>query len=283
MKIRSDGHLAAEIFVYVDDGRAIGHSAEIAWQVARFYAAMCARLGVQDAARKRTSASRTPGPWAGTVTHTDQDQVSGMVSQEKWDKTQVLIRELGGMLARDLLPLLRLLEIRGFLIYVVRTYPWLNPYIKGLHLTVDSWRPGRGASGFKLRGEELERAMAVWTASRGLPCRREDEDGLEEASPTPQHSSDEPPGDVRPVARLRRDIVCLLELTKLPQPPRQLYRAKHVTAFFVIGDASGAGKGVAVVEQYGVDYEAGSWKVQWRKESSNVREVENLTDHIERL
>ena len=56
---------------------------------------MCARLGVQDAARKRTSASRTPGPWAGTVTHTDQDQVCGMVSQEKWDKTQVLIRETG--------------------------------------------------------------------------------------------------------------------------------------------------------------------------------------------
>ena len=283
MKIRVDGHIAAEIFVYVDDGRAIGHSAEMAWRVARFYAAMCARLGVQDAARKRTSASRTPGPWAGTVTHTDQDQVCGMVSQEKWDKTQVLIRELDGMLARDLLPLQRLLEIRGFLIYVVRTYPWLNPYIKGLHLTVDSWRPGREASGFKLRGEELERAMAVWTASRGLPCRREDEDGLEEASTTPQHSSDEPPGDVRPVARLRRDIACLLELTKSPQPPRQLYRAKHVTAFFVIGDASGTGKGVAVVEQYGVDYEAGPWKVQWRKESSNVREAENLTDRIERL
>ena len=73
------------------------------------------------------------------------------------------------------------------------------------------------------------------------------------------------------MARLRRDIACLLELTKSPQPPRQLYRAKHVTAFFVIGDASGTGKGVAVVEQYGVDYEAGPWKVQWRKESSNVR------------
>ena len=74
----------------------------------------------------------------------------------------------------------------------------------------------------------------------------------------------------------------MLELTKSPQPPRQLYRAKHVKAF-VIGDASGTGKGVAVVEQYGVDYEAGPWKVQWRKESSNVREAENLTDRIERL
>ena len=65
--------------------------------------------------------------------------------------------------------------------------------------------------------------------------------------------------------------------------PKQLYRAKHVMAFFVIGDASGSGKGVAVVEQYGVEYEAGPWKMQWRKESSNVREAKNLTDRIERL
>ncbi len=104
-------------------------------------------------------ASRTPSPWAGTVTHTDRDQVCGMVSQEKWEKTQLLIRELRLMLERDFLPLQRLLEIRGFLAYVVRTYSWLNPYIKGLHLTMDSWRPGRKESGFKLRGKELERAM----------------------------------------------------------------------------------------------------------------------------
>lgn len=176
MKVRADGTIEAEIFAYVDDGRAIGHSAELAWRAARCHAATCARLGVQDAARKRTSASRTPGPWAGTVTHTDQDQVCGMVLKEKWEKTQALVRELEEMLERDLLPLQRLLEIRGFLIYVVRTYSWLNPYIKGLHLTVDSWRPGREASGFKLWGKELERAMGIWSASRGIPCRRE-EDG----------------------------------------------------------------------------------------------------------
>ena len=47
MKIRADGSIAAEIFVYVDDRRAMGHSAEMAWQAARFYAAMCARRGVE--------------------------------------------------------------------------------------------------------------------------------------------------------------------------------------------------------------------------------------------
>ena len=45
-----------------------------------------------------------------------------MVSQEKWDKTKRLIAELEGMVALDCLPLTRLLQIRGFLMYVVHTY-----------------------------------------------------------------------------------------------------------------------------------------------------------------
>ncbi len=88
---------------------------------------------------------------------------------------------------------------------------------------------------------------------------------------------------MRPVPRFRRDVACLLELTQAREPSKQLYRATHIMAFFVIGDASGSGKGVAVVEQYGVEYKAGPWKMQWRKESSNIMEAENLTDRIKRL
>jgi hypothetical protein len=121
MKIRWDGELAAEVFVYVDDGRATGPTELLAWQAGRAYGAGCTRRGVQDASRKRTSPSQTPGPWAGTVTHTDGGKVCGMVSKEKWDKTKRLIAELEEMVARDCLPLTRLLQIRGFLMYVVRT------------------------------------------------------------------------------------------------------------------------------------------------------------------
>jgi len=67
---------------------------------------------------------------------------------------------------------------------------------------------------------------------------------------------------VRPVPRFRRDVACLLELIESREPPKQLYRAKQVMAFFIPGDASSLGKGVAVVEQYGVEYEAGPWKMR---------------------
>ena len=131
-----------------------------------------------------------------------------MVSQEKWEKTKLLIKELSRTVEQDFLPLQRLLVIRGFLIYVVRTYPWLNPYIKGLHLTIDSWRPGREELGFKMRGKELERALAAWAEGRGLPCRREDDDTDEVGPPPPREAresqgrpEDEAPEEVRLVPR----------------------------------------------------------------------------------
>ena len=107
-----------------------------------------------------------------------------MVSQEKWEKTQSLIGEMSEMMAQDHYPLARLLQIRGFLMYVVRTYSWINPYMKGLHLTIDSWRPFRGTDGFKLRGKELENALALGL-DRDMPCRRAEDDPEEELHPEP--------------------------------------------------------------------------------------------------
>ena len=37
----------------------------------------------------------------------------------------------------------------GFLLYVTRTYPSMVPYLKGIHLTLDSWRPQRDSEGWK--------------------------------------------------------------------------------------------------------------------------------------
>ena len=46
-----------------------------------------------------------------------------MVLQEERDKTKRLIAELKEMVTQDCLPLTRLLQIRGFLMYFVCTYP----------------------------------------------------------------------------------------------------------------------------------------------------------------
>ena len=43
----------------------------------------------------------------------------------------------------EMVPHKRLECIRGFLIYVARTFKWMTPYLKGLYLTIDVWREGR--------------------------------------------------------------------------------------------------------------------------------------------
>jgi hypothetical protein len=65
--------------------------------------------------------------------------------------------------------------------------------------------------------------------------------------------------EVRPVLRFLDNLVYLQELTNPETPPRQLYRTKHSSALFVIGDASGKAKGAVVVTQFGLDYESGVW------------------------
>jgi hypothetical protein len=168
--------------------------------------------------------------------------------------------------------------------YVILMYTWLNPCIKGMHLTVDSWHPGRAGDGFKWTAREKQRRHFFLADTGSLPCRREEED-LEDQSAALGAGFDEEsaPETVTPVDYYSRDLVCLRELTSLAKPPKQLYGAVQQSVFFVIGDASGKGKGNAVVAQYGVDYKSGAWNLEWREKSSNCLEAENLTDQLECL
>ena len=89
-KVRSDGHLASEVFIYVDDGQIIAHSELVCWQAEKIFCSTCNSLGIQDAPRKRTEPSLTPGPWAGTVAHTSNKEVAITVTHIKWGKKGVL-------------------------------------------------------------------------------------------------------------------------------------------------------------------------------------------------
>ena len=83
--------------------------------------------------------------------HTNRGEIIGTILEEKWEKTQSRVMELAKMAEgvaavedheSEVVKVLqqRLLEIQGFLKYVVWTYAWLIPYMKGLHSTVDVWR-----------------------------------------------------------------------------------------------------------------------------------------------
>ena len=126
-------------------------------------------------------------PWAGTISSTDSGKVCRTVSQERWDKAgglvQDTIKALGVPEAAcrrlwsklqsrteganvDMNPInvrswttttgavlchKKLLADRGFLTYLCRIYPEISVWLKGYHLTVDSWRPGRDSEGWKMK------------------------------------------------------------------------------------------------------------------------------------
>ena len=118
-------------------------------------------------------------------------------------------------------------------------------------------------------------------------CQRaeDDPDTIPEAGSAHRREgrADDPPVHVTPAPRFLQDLMYLSQLMDADMPPRQLYRSKHSTALFVMGDASGRAKGAVVVYQHGLDYESGTWPEEWRGKSSNVREAENLTDPLKRL
>ena len=64
-----------------------------------------------------------------------------MVSHDIWDKTQSIIAELTRMDMEDSEGMHwdRMESIKGLLIYIARKYRDMNPYLKELHLTLDSW------------------------------------------------------------------------------------------------------------------------------------------------
>jgi hypothetical protein len=52
------------------------------------------------------------------------------------------------------IPQKHFLSVRGFLVYVSMTYPSIEPYMKGIHLTADSWRDNRDEEGWRIEDHD---------------------------------------------------------------------------------------------------------------------------------
>ena len=70
--------ITGDLIAFVDDLRAIGHSLEQAWQIARWVALKLEYLGIQDAPRKRRIDNR---PWAGGLFDAKEDNIIKIVTR----------------------------------------------------------------------------------------------------------------------------------------------------------------------------------------------------------
>ncbi len=266
----SDGRIACDVFIYVDDLRTSGPTETECWEVSRRVASCLNWLGLQDAARKRRPPSQEPGAWSGSIVHSSSDQVEVLVSQERWDKAKSILSWIRAQMTEfDNTIDFKILEShRGYLVYISRTYPSICPYLKGVHQTLDSWRPWRREDGWKMSEAEIRVAM-------------EEEEG-ETHWRMDYTNEGKAPTHVKAAPRLGWDLEALEELFKGDSPTRRRARpGKMAVATYGFGDASGKGFGSSLSIRGDLYYRHGQWADQVEEESSNYRELSNLVLTVE--
>eukprot|EP00980_Cylindrotheca_fusiformis_P014674 scaffold3994_cov133-Cylindrotheca_fusiformis.AAC.1 len=149
--------IAGSVVTFVDDGRGSGSSVEHAWQVLHRCATRFQHLGIQVAIRKvrPPAPGVTPGAWAGMIAEVNSEGVFKTVAQGKWDKARDIVnRLLQELHAPEGIPFKPLERDRGFLVHMAATFKAMNPYLKGIHLMLDSWRANRRSDGWKMKPKE---------------------------------------------------------------------------------------------------------------------------------
>jgi len=244
----------------------MGNTFEECRAASRKAASVLNYLGLQDAVRKRRDPSTSPGAWSGSIVLTDADTVDLILSQERWDKAKGMVTWINSQIHIGPTIDFKVLEsYRGFLIYICRTYPAINPYLKGVHLTLDSWRPWRKDDGWKLTLAEIRAAY--------------EEKGDNTYASLSRGSA---PKLVTWVPRLVEDIGALVTLFSTDSPPRRQIRpSRTAVACYKFGDASGVGFGSSLVIDNVLHYRHGQWDIRHSLESSNFRELANLIYAIE--
>ena len=82
--VRQDGTMKADLFFNIDDSRPTAPSAWEYWCASRKICCSLICQGSQDAGRKRTGASQSPGELVGTMVETVDGKVVLLVSHKKW-------------------------------------------------------------------------------------------------------------------------------------------------------------------------------------------------------
>ena len=115
------------------------------------------------------------------------------------------------------------------MVYFCRTYTSLVPFLKGLHLTLDSWRGGRDDDSWKLKLSKIEQRLLVEGETSDTTAFDEDEENEWEDSVGYLSTSAREPLDPLLLCQLSdEDIVGTLEKPKLP--PSQVSHVPRLKA-----------------------------------------------------
>ena len=122
--------------------------------------------------------TKYPGAWAGAVVFNNEEEgIVVLTSQEKWDQLKRICHHWLTQLdnANTTLDHKTLRSDRGFLVYVTQAYPCMIPYLKGIHLSLETWRGGRDEEGWKIKEPVLGGEESVHIEDDDVTIFREKE------------------------------------------------------------------------------------------------------------
>ena len=260
--------VAGAIVTFVDDGRASGKDSEHAWQVSQQTAKRLQFLGIQNAPRKiRPPAQVKTGAWSGTIVEASINSVFKTIAGAKWARVLPIVRRIIKeiLTSKDgKLDFKQLEKDRGFLVHIAMTFITINPYLKGMHQSIDSWRPNRNDDGWKMKARDYIDLLASIK-----------DDEVRDRMINSHHKGH--PDRVDYVQRLLSDMYTLEKFFNREEPTKVNMRAKschHV--IYGVGDASGDGFGDSFLTKDGLSYHIGIWNDEVSNQSSNYREFRNF-------
>ena len=264
------GGVAGDFVTFIDDCRLIGSSKEHCHEVHRQYSGRVQFLGMQDAPRKfRPPSQNQAGAWTGTIFRISKKSITKSVSQAKWDKGRAIVLSWHSKCkehasGRPTLDRKELESETGFLNHLTMTFDDAIPFLKGLYLTLNSWRPHRD-------GDDWKMADKRWKNERGLPGGG-DVDICDEKAPATVVGS----------PRLSSDVAALVAIFAPTTAPLVNIRSSRVlTVIYGFGDASGTGLGSTFTCGNGFNFRIGVWGSLEKDESSNWKEFSNVVDALE--
>ena len=148
----------------------------------------------------------------------------------------------------------------GFLVHLAMAYPLIVPFLRGLYLEMNSWRPGRNQDGWKLS----KRAYNAYLND----SLREGSDKFSSGS----YKEENAPIKVKAVFRLFKQLEALYLLFGDNEPALRLIRGTvNVEVIYIFGGASGSGFGDSFTEEYSVGFIFGAWNEEGEGTSSNYQ------------
>ena len=159
----------------------------------------------------------------------------------------------------------------GFLVHLGMAFLLMLPFLWGFYLTMNSWREGHNADGWKL-------GKVAFEAMIGEMCRNGSWDPSLVKDP-------DAPLEVQAVPVLKEHLEALLVLFEGSKPMlRLICGASIFEVCYVFGDASSAGFGSSDLKSDGsIGFCFGIWGIKGKGSTSNYQELQNLVEILQAM